>query len=105
VLYLLHFDRPHRHARHYLGYTKRDGLADRIMEHASGGAKCSPLVKAAMRAGAVISIARVWPAGDRKRERRMKRAGGLGQFCPTCKAEGYDRHRARAPLPKSKGTR
>jgi hypothetical protein len=96
VLYLLHFDRPYRHARHYLGFTDRDGLALRILEHANGGAGASPLVRAAMRAGCIISIARVWPTGDRNRERRMKRAGGLGQFCPTCKAEGYDRHRTNA---------
>jgi hypothetical protein len=85
MIYLLHFDPPYRHARHYLGFTARDGLAARIVEHASGGAKASPLIRAAMRQGSVISIARVWPAGDRKLERRLKNQGGLARQCPICR--------------------
>jgi hypothetical protein len=87
MLYLLHFDQPYRHARHYLGFTKRAGLADRILEHASGGAACSPLVKAAMRAGCIISIARVWPDGSQTLERKLKNRGGLARQCPICKEE------------------
>lgn len=87
MIYLLHFDQPYRHARHYLGFTARDGLAARIAEHAGGGAKASPLIRAAMRQGCVISIARVWPAGSRTLERKLKNRGGLARQCPLCKAE------------------
>lgn len=91
MLYLLHFDRPYRHARHYLGFTARGALCSRIAEHAAGGSHASPLVSAALRAGCIVSIARVWPSGTRRDERRLKVQGGLGRICPTCKAEGYRR--------------
>ena len=34
VIYMLHFDRPYRHARHYVGWT--DDLLHRLDRHAKG---------------------------------------------------------------------
>ncbi len=34
VVYLIHFDRPYQHARHYLGTT--NDLPHRLRQHASG---------------------------------------------------------------------
>ena len=42
LIYLLHFQRSYRHARHYLGYT--DDLAARLVAHRAG--RGSPLVAA-----------------------------------------------------------
>jgi hypothetical protein len=88
VLYLLHIDPPYRHARHYLGFTARATLAARLTEHALCGSKASPLLKAAMRAGCIVSIARIWQDGTRTHERRLKQQGGLSRHCPVCRAEG-----------------
>lgn len=35
TVYLLHFDRPYRHARHYLGWTPR-AVSERVADHATG---------------------------------------------------------------------
>ena len=34
VIYMLHFDHPYRHAKHYVGWT--DDLLDRLDRHARG---------------------------------------------------------------------
>jgi hypothetical protein len=93
-LYLLHIEPRYRHAAHYLGWA--DDIPRRVHEHASCGARSSPLIRAALAAGCRITLARVWLGGDRHQERRLKRAGGLGHLCPTCQARGYVR-RGRTP--------
>lgn len=85
-LYLLHFEPPYKHAGHYLGFA--DDIERRLGEHLSCGAKSSPLVRAALGAGATVELARSWPGGDRTLERRLKRGGGLSRHCPTCRRAG-----------------
>lgn len=85
-LYLLHFEPRYRHAGHYLGYA--DAIERRVAEHLACGSKSSPLVRAAIAAGAAVTVARVWTGGDRRLERRLKNAHGLSRFCPTCRAAG-----------------
>jgi hypothetical protein len=83
VIYLLHFSRPYRHARHYLGFT--DNLEQRLAEHRSG--RGSPLVAAAVRAGIDVVVAATWP-GDRSVERRLHRyKNSRARLCPMCRAE------------------
>ncbi len=85
-LYLLHFEPRYRHAGHYLGYA--GDTERRIAEHRRCGDRSSPLVRAAIAAGATVTVARLWPGGDRTLERRLKRGGGLSRHCPTCRATG-----------------
>lgn len=86
MLYLLHFDTPLAHARHYLGYTRNGGLERRLAEHRAGnGARLMAVVQLA---GITWELARTWPEGDRTLERRIKNQGGLSRFCPTCRATG-----------------
>jgi predicted GIY-YIG superfamily endonuclease len=81
VIYLLHFDEPYRHARHYLGFTPDHRLAERLAEHAAGrGARLTQVVAAA---GIGWRLARTWPGG-RARERQLKRQGGASRCCPLC---------------------
>ena len=42
IVYLLHFERSYRHARHYIGFTQN--LEQRLAEHRAG--RGSPLVAA-----------------------------------------------------------
>ena len=80
IIYLLHFDRPYAHARHYLGWTNGK-LGMRLDRHAAGnGARLLAVVASA---GIGWSLARTWP-GTRARERQIKRQGGLSRSCPQC---------------------
>jgi predicted GIY-YIG superfamily endonuclease len=80
VVYLLHFDRPYKHARHYLGWTR--DLDSRLADHRGGsGANLLAVIKAA---GIGFTLARTWSPADRNRERQIKRQGGLSRSCPAC---------------------
>lgn len=80
VVYLLHFDRPYKHAGHYLGWTR--DLEARLSDHRAGsGANLLAVIKAA---GIGFVLARTWSPADRHRERQIKRQGGLSRSCPEC---------------------
>jgi hypothetical protein len=80
TIYLLHFDEPYQHARHYLGWTGGQ-LQVRLSEHAGGrGARLLAVVASA---GIGWRLARTW-ASVRARERQIKRQGGLSHHCPMC---------------------
>ncbi len=80
TVYLLHFDQPYKHARHYVGWTARN-VGRRLAEHAAGhGARLLEVVRAA---GIGWQLARMWPGG-RDRERQIKRQGGHARHCPLC---------------------
>ena len=79
TVYLIHFDLPYRHARHYLGWTR--DLSARLSDHASGrGARLMAVVTAA---GIGWDVVRTWN-GTRSDERRLKRRGGRARLCPIC---------------------
>lgn len=79
VVYLLHFDRPYRHAKHYTGWTT--SLLDRLNAHDTGhGARLLAVIRAA---GIGFTLARTWP-GPRDKERALKRQGGASRRCPMC---------------------
>jgi len=82
TIYLLHFDRPLNHARHYLGSA--DDLAARLADHERG---CGARLLAVLRErGIGWRLVRTW-RGDRTQERRLKRYGGHGPaLCPVCRA-------------------
>lgn len=85
MIYLLHFDTPYKHARHYIGYTNRDGYEARLAEHKSGhGARILQIVAAA---GIGWTVARTWADGTRKQERKLKNRHGAARFCPLCKVK------------------
>jgi len=81
TIYLLHFDRPFGHARHYLGWTR--DLEARLAAH--GKASGSALMRAVADAGIGWRLAATWQ-GDRYRERQLK-ARGHTRKCPICRAE------------------
>ena len=79
LVYLLHFDRPYRHAKHYTGFTH--DLDARNAAHITGvGARLLQVIQAH---GIGWQIARTWP-GTRTTERRLKRQGGASRRCPLC---------------------
>lgn len=80
TVYLIHFDRPYAHAKHYLGFTT--DLPGRLDAHAKGqGARLMEVIRDA---GITWRLARTWQ-GDRHRERQLKQRGH-SRYCPICKA-------------------
>jgi predicted GIY-YIG superfamily endonuclease len=80
TVYLLHFDRPYRHARHYCGWAV--DLTERLAEHQAGrGARLLAVIG---NAGISWQLARTWTEATRTRERQIKRQGGLSRSCPVC---------------------
>lgn len=80
TVYLLHFEQPYKHARHYLGWTR--DLEQRLAAHRSGsGARLLAVLK---EQGIGFVLARTWPNSTRARERQLKTQGGASRCCPVC---------------------
>lgn len=88
ALYLLHFDRPFRHAQHYLGWScSVAAMHQRINQHYAatpGDGQHHTLIAHARAAGISFTLARVWPNGTRADERKKKQRGHRRQ-CPICR--------------------
>ncbi len=80
MIYLLHFEKPFKHAKHYLGFT--DDLERRIERHKRGDG--SKLIAAVVKANIGFVLARVWPEGDRNFERKLKNGKNTPRLCPLC---------------------
>jgi predicted GIY-YIG superfamily endonuclease len=81
-VYVLHFEPAYRHARHDVGWAR--DVDARVAEHLAGAA--SPLVRAAVLAGASVAVALTY-AGSRQLERRLKRWRSTWKFCPICRGQ------------------
>jgi len=84
TIYLLHFEPPLAHARHYLGWTR--DLDARLARHRPG--RGSPLIAAAVAAGVRLELARTWGDVDRHFEERLKNRHETPRLCPLCVAAG-----------------
>ena len=110
MVYLLHCDRPYRHAKHYLGFVRDDVLEQRIdvqpLRRESNSSRVVVLEKAALAlveleldadggrhrllqviraAGISFTLVRTWPGG-RARQQQLKTQGGASRLCPECQA-------------------
>ena len=79
TVYLIHFDRPYKHAQHYLGSTSN--LKRRLQEHREGHG--GRLMAVITQAGITWRLARTWEGGH-VLERRFKRWHGGKKLCPIC---------------------
>lgn len=84
TVYVLHFDPPYQHARHYIGYTPDPTHTRRVREHMEMGTKGSPLVRAALQAGCEVVVAAVYPGAGRDYEAWLKARRDTRRWCPTC---------------------
>jgi predicted GIY-YIG superfamily endonuclease len=83
TVYLIHLQRPYRHARHYLGWTL--DVERRLAQPRAGGG--SSLLRAAVATGIPFELAHTWP-GDRHLERRLHRYKNTpARLCPICRSE------------------
>lgn len=82
-VYLIHFARRFRHARHYMGKT--NDLKQRIADHKAGrGARLLAVLK---QKGIPWRVVRVWRRADRGLERRLK-THHRADLCPMCTGPG-----------------
>lgn len=85
VVYLIHFERPYRHARHYLGTT--NNLDQRLQQHARGRAYGGArLMEVIIEAGIPWRVVRTWEGG-RDLELQLKAWNNGCRLCPICKAQ------------------
>lgn len=82
-VYLIHFDEPLKHARHYLGYSRN--VVQRFESHIKGrGAR---LLEVLNEQGITYKVVRVWAGVDRHFERKLKRRKGTPKLCPVCRGD------------------
>lgn len=83
TVYVIHFNKPYRHALHYVGWASDGRLFERLREHARGdGAR---LMQVITEAGIGWSLARIYPGVPRMNERARKVTGAASRFCPLCR--------------------
>lgn len=81
MVYLIHFDKPLKHANHYVGFVNKN-LKARIEKHQNGtGAK---ILRALNAAGIGWHVARTWDDADRNFERSLKNTNNTKHYCPVC---------------------
>lgn len=81
-VYLIHFNEPLHHAKHYLGYSE-ENVAARFDRHVKGeGAR---LLQVLNEQGIGYQIAHVWCDVDRHFERKLKRRKSGPKLCPICR--------------------
>lgn len=83
MVYLLHFDTPYKHARHYMGFVESN-LERRVLQHRKGHAARLTQVLAEHNIG--FQVARTWE-GDRNYERRLKNQKNAPRLCPICQQQ------------------
>lgn len=84
TVFLLHFNAPYQHARHYLEYTARTVEA-RVSDHRAGFAyRTVPLMLALHQSGITFDVARVWPNASKADEKRLRDLHDNPRLCPVC---------------------
>lgn len=83
IVYLIHFDQPLKHAKHYLGFCNDGNLHDRLERHRAGNG--SKLMAAIKRAKFSWQLVRTWENVDRNFERRLKNQNNAAKYCPVCR--------------------
>ncbi len=78
-VYLIHFDKPLHHARHYVGFS--EDLPGRIQKHRNG--QGAAFMKAIAKEHISWHVSHIWD-GDRTFERMVKDQHHASHLCPTC---------------------
>jgi predicted GIY-YIG superfamily endonuclease len=92
VVYMLHFEQPYQHAKHYVGWT--EDLLERLDQHAAGHA--ARLTTVIYQAGIGFTLVRLCE-GTRSTERAIKNAGGAVRYCPSCTPRPWNGHWSALP--------
>ena len=94
MIYLIHFDRPLHHARHYLGYCADGTLEVWLIRHRAGrGARLLAVLRELNIGWRVVRVF----DGDRSFERRLKAKSSV-RLCPVCRVRPAQPRLARKAL-------
>lgn len=82
TVYLIHFDRPYKHAGHYLGYAS--DLEKRLERHRKGrGARLLDVIQ---KEGIDWKVVRTWSPAGPVVEAELKRFHNNRALCPVCQS-------------------
>lgn len=101
-VYIIHFEKPFHHAKHYIGMTG-EGLLERFKRHKQGGGAkiTSAVVKAGIKLRCLMKIGEFETAGEaRQFEIRLKKRKESKRFCSICKSGQSFFHRVAEGLKK-----
>jgi predicted GIY-YIG superfamily endonuclease len=79
-VYLLHFETPYKHARHYLGWS--GNVPNRVRTHKTGYG--TGLTRAVHASGIEIVHVRTWPKMGRFYEQYLRSQKNNHLLCPIC---------------------
>lgn len=82
VIYLLHFEQPIGHCRHYIGRSTLGNIEARLARHSAGHAARLTSIAAAKGIGFVLG--NLWITPDREAERTFKTRWPSKKLCTTC---------------------
>lgn len=83
MVYLIHLDKPYRHAQHYIGFAATEATYLRRIQHHRKGTGAA-FLRAVNRAGIKWSVVREWPDEDGRFERQLKNTKHSSRLCPEC---------------------
>ncbi len=83
--YLLHFEKPLKHARHYLGWT--NDFEKRMEEHHNGKRERCVLTWAIRKQGIIWTVARTRVNVPISHEKKIKKMKNSPRYCPICNGE------------------
>jgi len=83
--YLLHFEEPIAHARHYLGWT--NNFLKRMNEHRHGCRERCVLTWELKQRGILWTVARTWTHVTILHEKELKKMKNTPRYCPICLGE------------------
>lgn len=85
MVYLIHFEKPYKHAKHYSGFCESGNLEARLERHRSGNG--SKLLNIIQKAGITWKVVRTCEDGTRDFERSLKKRAAT-RNCPICNPMG-----------------
>lgn len=85
-VYLLCFDRPYKHAKHYVGYSSN--IAKRMERHAAG--ESTGLMRALKEDGIGFELVRIWHGKNQFFERKLRNRKNAKKLCPKCRGVSDD---------------
>lgn len=99
MVYLIHFSKPFKHARHYIGYSESmETFKNRLHHHRNNTG--SKLLKAVNKAGINWRVIRIWQDKDYLFEQKIKRCGNSSNYCPVCRKRRNAKRRLKNSLRK-----
>lgn len=86
-VYLIHFDKPLAHAKHYIGFADGDQhkIEKRLKRHKKN--RGSALMAAVNAAGIDYQVVRIWLGWTKDQERELKNKKNACLLCPICVEE------------------